>query len=76
MCFKMHENSNFDPIFVERSENDGTVFNMKLVLDAKVKIVLFKIFELQVVMSTQFLLILLATTKEAFNILKSTRHVI
>ena len=37
MSFKMHENCNFDQIFVERSENDGSVFNMKLALDTKVR---------------------------------------
>ena len=37
MSFKLHENCNFDQIFVERSENDGTVFKMKLALDAKVR---------------------------------------
>ena len=36
---------------------------------------LFKIFELLVFMTTQFLLILLATSKEAFKILKSPRYV-
>ena len=36
MSLKMHKNSNFDQIFVESSGNDQAVFNMKLVLDAKV----------------------------------------
>ena len=37
MSLKIHENSIFDQVFVERSENDGAVFNMKLALDAKVR---------------------------------------
>ena len=37
MSFKMHENSNFDQMFVESSENNGAIFNMKLALDAKVR---------------------------------------
>ena len=34
MSFKMYGNSNFDQVFVDKSENNRTAFRIKFVLEA------------------------------------------
>ena len=55
MSFKMYGNSNFDQVFVEKSENTRTAFPIKFVLEAYMKIVLLKIFIFSVFITTQLL---------------------